>query len=109
MAALTRFHQRWEVRLTLRLTSFPDQAVLDSIADMLRQHPNVVLAHVGIEIGTHSEGITATIVLTQPSTPGVAVDEATNLLVAACAAAGLMTDIIKEVVAEMADVDPRTL
>jgi hypothetical protein len=116
MAALTGFHQRWEVRPTLRLSTRMDYTSLDSvfalfksIEDALRQHPMFAGAHVGGETGEHSDGITATIVLAHPSTPGAAVDEATNRLAEACTAAGLMTDIIKEVVVELADVDPRSL
>ncbi len=117
MVVLTGLHRRWEVRPTLRLTSrLPDKAAVDSVIAplgsveaALRMHPNVVAAYVAVGFGDQSEDITATIVLAQPSTPGAAVDEATTLLAEACAAAGLTTDVIKEVVAEMADVDPRSL
>jgi hypothetical protein len=117
MVVLPGFHRRWEVRPTLRLTSrLPDQAAVDSIIASLgsveaalRNHPNVATAHVGLESSVHSEGITATIALAHPSTPGAAVDEATNLLAQACAVAGLTTDIVKEIVAQLADVDPRSL
>jgi len=117
MAVSTGFHQRWEVRPTLRLTSrLLDQAAVDSViaslggvATALRKHPSVAVAHVGLVSSAHSEDITATIALAQPSTPGAAVDEATHLLADACSAAGLTTDVIIEVVAEMAEFDPRSL
>lgn len=99
----------WEVRPTLRLRSAADRTALENIRAALRQHPNVANVWVGLESSTCSEGVTGTIVLTQPSTPGAAVDEATRLLAEACAAAGLIVDVIKEVVVEMADVDPRSL
>ena len=103
------FYRLWEVRPTLRLRSDVERSVLDGIQASLRQHPNVTFAGVWGESTVHREGIVATIVLTQPSTPGAAVDEATQLLAAACAAAGLVVDVIKEVVVEMAGVDPRSL
>ena len=99
----------WEVRPTLRLRNTADRAVLDAMQASLRQHPGVAEVCVGLERSEYSEGVTATIVLTQPSTPGAAVDEATRLLADACAAAGLTVDVIKEVVVEMAGVDPRSL
>jgi hypothetical protein len=37
------------------------------------------------------------------------VDDAVRLLAEACADVGLAVDVIKEVVVEMADVDPRSL
>ena len=103
------FYRLWEVRPTLRLRSDVERSVLDGIQASLRQHPGISEAYVGLERSEYSEGVTATIVLTQPSTPGAAVDEATRLLAAACAAAGLVVDVIKEVVVEMAGVDPRSL
>src|SRR5262245_51398104 len=109
MSVVTSFHQRWQVRPTLRLTGTWDQARLDRVADALRQHPDIAFVAVGVEHGEQSDGITATIVLAQPSAPGVAVDEATRLLADACIAAGLTTDRVKEIVAEAADVDPRSL
>jgi hypothetical protein len=115
MPILTGFHRRWEVRPTLRLLrplTRPldrDKPLLDRVADAMRQHPNVEVPHVGITISQFSHGLTANIVFNQPLTPGAAVDEATNLLAEASAAAGLATDVIIEVVVEMADVDPRSL
>lgn len=117
MSTWTGDHLRWEVRPTLRLTDrYRDQAafervkpILDAIGDVLRHHPRVTAAHVWMGSTPLSEGITASIVLAQPSTPGEAVDRAISLLAEACVAAGLTTDVIKEVVAEMAEVDPRSL
>jgi hypothetical protein len=119
MPNVTDFYRRWEVRPTLWLLNPPDQTALGSIEqieqvtervrDTLLQHPSVAVAYVGLESSTHSVGITATIVLAQPSTPGAAVDEAVNLLAITCTVAGLKTDVIKEIVVEMADIDPRSL
>ena len=109
MADIVEAHRQWEVRPTLRLRNTADRAILDAMQASLRQHPGISEAYVGLERSEYSEGVTATIVLTQPSTPGAAVDEATRLLADACAAAGLTVDVIKEVVVEMAGVDPRSL
>ena len=107
--------RRWEARPILRLTS-PIYSggdvpwdVLERIADTIRHQPGVGGANVGLEQSEMSQGITATIALARPSTPGAAADEAIRLLAEASAHAGLTCDVLKEVVVEMADVDPRSL
>lgn len=107
-------HRHWEVRPTLRLSGIPassppDQTLLDRVADALRQHPSVAFAAVGCVIGLHSAAITATIQFAQPLSLGAAVEEATKLLEQSGAAAGLMPDVVVEVVAEPGGVDPRAL
>lgn len=116
MSNIADFCRQWEVRPTLRLPDPPEQEAVDNIEqavehvrDMLRQDPKVAIAYVGLESGEHGVSITATIVLAQSSTPGAAADEATNLLATACAAVGLQADVVKEIVVEMANVDPRSL
>jgi hypothetical protein len=117
MSSMADCHRRWEVRPTLRLLSpFPDpistdnvRRSLDGVADVLRKDPDVAAAYVGLAFSTYSQGITATIVPAQPSTPGAAADLAIRLLAETCNALGLTVDVIKEVVVEMADVDPRSL
>lgn len=114
MAGLADLHRRWEVRPTLRLVGVsvsnpPDQATRDVVADGLRQHPNVAFASAGLVIGLHSVGVTATILFAQPLSLGAAVEEATNLLAQAGAAAGLVAEVVVEVIAEPGGVDPRTL
>jgi hypothetical protein len=117
MPVLTDVQQRWHVRPTLRLPGrLPDQATGDrliplvgGIADALRQRPNVAYANVGFTFYVQSVGISAGITLAHPATPGAAVDEATRLLSEACAAAGLATDLIIEVVVAPADLDHGSL
>jgi hypothetical protein len=113
--AMLDLQRRWEARPTLRLAS-PDFSggdvpwdLLERIADDIRHQPGVAAANVGLEQSEMSQGITATIALARPSPPGAAADEAIRLLAEASAHAGLICDALKEVVVEMADVDPRSL
>lgn len=114
MSDQTDLHRRWEVRPTLRLPGVQisnplDQTLLDRVAKGLQQHTNVEAAHVWFLGGQHSWALTATILFAQPLSLGAAVEEATNLLAQAGAAAGLVADVAVEVTAEPGGVDPRTL
>lgn len=114
MSTSLESNQHWEIRPTLRLTAFrapnfPDRTLLDGVADALRQHSNIAFANVGAVLGTDRVAVTATITFTHPSTLGVAVEEATRLLMQASVASGLTIDTIVEVVAEPGGIDPRSL
>ena len=109
MDALTSVIRDWEVRPTLRLSRLADQALLAKIDEELRNYISIASANIGFVRGEQSEGITATIVLAEPTTLAVAIIKAIDLLAEACAAAGLKMDSIVEVVAQPGGVDPRTL